>query len=143
LILRHKKHGTAELHQKLMDKLHIERLCFRTTQRDLVWLEAHHYAARLEEADKRSKKHDYWYLTGRQVTLRISPNDAMNLHMIFEHAQRFGVAHQVAQLGESECYAKAVMIDSRDLLSSQRVTSATRFMALHPAQIKPGVLENS
>nr|WP_019367520.1 hypothetical protein [Pseudomonas luteola] len=81
-----------------------------------MWLETHHYAARLEGTDKVSKKHDYWYLTGRQVTLRLTPNNAMNLHMILEHAQRFGMAHQVAQLEELQAYAKAVMTDARDLL---------------------------
>ncbi|MFV1943856.1 WYL domain-containing protein [Pseudomonas luteola] len=130
--------STEDLHKALQIALEVDELCLRTTQRDLAWLAKQGYASRFEV---QGKKNAYWSAAGQLITLKLSPNDAMHLHMIFTHAERFGMTEQVKHLRLLREYAGEVMRLKRDIAWSRRVTSATRFTLLRPAEIRPGILE--
>jgi len=70
------------------------------------------------------------------------PTDAMNLVMIMEHAARFGMAAQVANLAPLRDYATSLLKGNRPSQDcSGKVISNTRFVVLEPGQVKPEVLE--
>ncbi len=66
----------------------------------------------------------------------------MNLVMIMDHAARFGMAAQVANLAPLRDYATSLLKGNRPQQDcSGKVISNTRFVVLKPGPVKPEVLE--
>lgn len=110
----------------------------RTIQRDLSELEQKfpHVHSRLKGKAK------LWWAEKSLSRLSMLPTDAMNLVMIMEHAARFGMAAQVANLAPLRDYATSLLKGNRPSQDcSGKVISNTRFVVLEPGQVKPEVLK--
>lgn len=133
---------TADLHKRLAGwvtsnayggAVHHEK----TTLRDLKVLRGLGYVESEEwEEDKRVLT---WKAVGRSHSLVLSPEDAMSLAAIFQHAERFGLQSATNELTGLRDYAELVMQDGciRKLDYSKRITSGTRFTVLRPSKHNP------
>lgn len=109
----------------------------KTTLRDLKVLEELDYVVSEEwEEDRRVLT---WKAVGRSHSLVLSPEDAMSLTAIFQHAERFGLQSATDELKGLRDYAELVMQDGciRKLDYSKRITSGTRFTVLLPGKHNP------
>jgi len=110
----------------------------RTIQRDLLELEQ-----KFPHVHSKSKgKAKFWWAEKSLSRLSMLPTDAMNLVMIMDHAARFGMAAQVANLAPLRDYATSLLKGNRPQQDcSGKVISNTRFVVLKPGPVKPEVLE--
>ncbi|MGA4323765.1 helix-turn-helix transcriptional regulator [Ectopseudomonas hydrolytica] len=110
----------------------------RTIQRDLSELEQ-----KFPHVRSRPKgKAKLWWAEKSLSRLSMLPTDAMNLVMIMDHAARFGMAVQVANLAPLRDYAISLLKGNRPSQDcSGKIISNTRFVVLEPSQVKPEVLE--
>lgn len=137
---------TADLHDLLVgwvsrngdgNDVHHER----TTIRDLkVLSELKYVESEVWEEDSRVLT---WKAIGRSHSLVLSPENAMSLTAIFQHAERFGLQSATDELKGLREYAEQIMQDGceRKLDYSKRITSGTRFTVLLPGKHNPEHLE--
>jgi len=132
------RHGTAlptsQVHEAMCACLGNVDHPFKTTQRDLLKLEADGY---IKCQRRGAAKHLlYWSSTGANFNLTLSPTEAMTLSTIFDHADRFGLKTHTKKLSPLRRHALRVMNDysKRQLDWEKRITTGTRFTVLIPGE---------
>lgn len=127
---------TASLHQGL--RRQGVKVSLRGVQRDLAMLLDEHKPHVQREQVGRGYS---WSATRVLSRLSLLPTDAMNLLMIMDHAERFGMQAQVANLSTLRDYANSLLRDSRPSDDwTAKITSTTRFITLRPGRVDPVVL---
>ena len=129
---------SAEVHAKLaQEMLQDEPPAPRTVKRMLDTLAAPGGPVVKENAGQGRRTR--WRIRRHSLSLALQPTEAMTLHAIFEHADRFGLRLHTQELDDLRDYIVQAMKghgparpDLRD-----RVTSATRFQLLHPGRYDP------
>lgn len=134
--------STEELHAEVMNKWANGQINPRTTRRDLDELEEAELVKRFEKGWGKNHRSWYWGLGRSSFDLALSPEDAMTLTAIFQHAASFGFGSNSDELNKLRDHAAGELRSrsARRLLVEGRIVTGTRFTVLQPGQHNPAHL---